>query len=240
MLWYLLRTWAGGEEALVKEIRRTVPPYLYDDAFVIYNERIWRRQGQSIIQIEPLFRGCVFLTCRETEPLFRRLDRIPAMARLIATGSLSMVPLMEQNARFLEDISGPEHILRTSYVIREKEAGSTYRVYGPLEYLLDGIERIKFRTRTVKTHKRLWGEDAVIALGIFTREDRTVRRDGLDVAVERPPEGHYSLMEIAKDAEGRNVYRYRESVAILPRGEAVAVRREAEGAGNVYGPDGLF
>ena len=26
MLWYKLKTWYGGEEALVKEIRRTVPP----------------------------------------------------------------------------------------------------------------------------------------------------------------------------------------------------------------------
>lgn len=31
MLWYKLKTWYGGEEALVKEIRRTVPPYLYED-----------------------------------------------------------------------------------------------------------------------------------------------------------------------------------------------------------------
>ena len=60
MLWYLLRTWPGREEMLVKEIQKTVPSYLYQEVFVIYNERIWRRQGESIIHAEPLFPGCVF------------------------------------------------------------------------------------------------------------------------------------------------------------------------------------
>ena len=171
MLWYMMRTWAGGEEALVKEIRRTVPPYMYGDVFVIYNERIWRRQGRSFVQTEPLFKGCAFLTCDETEPLFKRLDRIPAMARLIAAGYLSMFPLMEQDVRFLKAVSGEDHIVRTSYVLRENENGVTYRVFGPLEYLLGSIEKIKFRSRTVKTHKNLWGEDVVIPLGIITNED---------------------------------------------------------------------
>ena len=125
MLWYLIKTWAGGEEKLVKEIRRTVPPYMYQDAFVIYNERIWRRQGQSIIRLEPLFKGCVFLTCQKTEPLFRRFDRIPAMSRQIATGYLSIFPLMEQDANFLESISGGDHVIRTSYMLREDEGSST-------------------------------------------------------------------------------------------------------------------
>ena len=47
MQWYLLKTWTGREEELVKEIRRTVPSYMYEDVFVIYTERIWRRQGPA-------------------------------------------------------------------------------------------------------------------------------------------------------------------------------------------------
>lgn len=216
MLWYLMKTWIGGEEALVKEVRRGIPPYMYEDVFVIYNERIWRRQGQSIIWTEPLFKGCVFLTCRETEALFRRMDRIPAMSRLMAAGYLTMLPLMERDAHFLERLSGPEHILRASYVLREAEGSSIYHVSGPLEYLLDDIERIKFRSRTVKTRRRLWGEDQVIALGIIAREDRTVRYGETDVTVEWPADGQYSLLEIEKDAEGKNVYRRGERVTALP------------------------
>lgn len=206
MLWYLIKTWAGGEEKLVKEIRRTVPPYMYQDAFVIYNERIWRRQGQSIIRLEPLFKGCVFLTCQKTEPLFRRFDRIPAMSRLIATGYLSIFPLMEQDANFLESISGGDHVIRTSYMLREDEGSSTYLVSGPLEYLIDGIEGIRFRTRTVKTHKKLWGEDKEIVLGIIANEDlgRKPVYEG-PVAIEKLPD-HYTVLEIGTDSDGNKQY----------------------------------
>ena len=48
MQWYLLKTWAGREEELVQEIRRTVPGHMYKECFVIYQERIWRKQQKSI------------------------------------------------------------------------------------------------------------------------------------------------------------------------------------------------
>ena len=60
--WYLLKTWAGREEELVQKIRRTVPASAYQECFVIYQERIWRKQQKSIVHVEPLFPGCVFLT----------------------------------------------------------------------------------------------------------------------------------------------------------------------------------
>ncbi len=210
MLWYKLKTWYGGEEALVKEIRRTVPPYLYEDVFVIYNERNLRRQRQSMIEQEPLFDGCVFLTCRETEPLFRRLEKIPAVSRLIAGGYLSMVPLMEKDARFLEMLSGPDHVVRVSYVLRESGDADRYRVYGPLEYLLDGLEKIRFSSRFAKTHKTLWGEDAVLPLGILAREDVGVKilNRGTESISDPPSAGRYTILEIGKDETGRNVYRF--------------------------------
>ena len=62
MQWYLIKTWAGREEELVKKIRRTIPKQRFCECFVIYQERIWRKQQKSIVHVEPLFPGCVFLT----------------------------------------------------------------------------------------------------------------------------------------------------------------------------------
>ena len=221
VLWYKMKTWYGGEEALVKEIRRTVPPYLYKDVFVIYNERNLRRQQQSVIELEPLFKGCVFLTCEGTEPLFRRLEKIPAISRLIATGYLSMFPLMEKDARFLEAISGEDHVVHLSYVLRES-AGSAYcRIYGPLEYLLDDIEKIRFSSRFAKTHKNLWGEDTIIPLGLLLDVDVGAKAlyKGVEAVAEPPKADHYTVLEVAKDDAGKNTYRVRETVTIIPRGE---------------------
>lgn len=219
MLWYLMKTWEGGEEALLKEIRRTVPPTMYNEAFVIYNERNWRHQGRSVIHAEPLFKGRVFLTCQETEPLFRRLERIPSMSRLTATGNLSMFPLRKKDAEFLEAISGEDHIVRVSYVLRESEGSQIYRISGALEQLTDGIEKIRFSSRIAKTHKVLWGEDTVIPLGFLVSEDleNNVRYGDREVSVERPD--RYTLLEIDKDETGRNRYRAGSQVTVIAEKE---------------------
>ena len=120
VLWYLLKTWVGKEEELVREIRRTVPPQMYQECFVIYQERIWRKQQRSIVHVEPLFPGCVFLTCLETEPFFRRMEQIPSIAMRISYGNLNIFPITEEDARFLERISGDSHLVKLSHVRKDE------------------------------------------------------------------------------------------------------------------------
>lgn len=231
MLWYLLKTWPGREEELVNEIHRTVPPYLYREVFVIYNQRVWRRQGRSIVHSEPLFKGCVFLTCKKTEPIFRRLEQVPAISRLMAVGSISVFPLMEEDAEFLEKISGDDHVIRLSHVLKENgqeketpwsedtgfeqnsrqiEGTGTetliYKISGPLEECLEDIESIEFRKRFVKLRRKLWGEEQVIALGIVLNEDveQKMLYENLNVSVEMPE--NYAIMEIGRDMEGKKTY----------------------------------
>ena len=99
MKWYLLKTWEGKEEELVREIRSSVPPSLYEECFVIYQERIWRRKQRSIVHVENLFPGCVFLTCRE-RCCFERTEKTDSL--------FSILPMMEEDVNFLEKISGEE------------------------------------------------------------------------------------------------------------------------------------
>ena len=235
MLWYKMKTWYGGEEALVKEIRRTVPPYLYKDVFVIYNERNLRRQQRSVIELEPLFKGCVFLTCEDTESLFRRLDKIPAISRLIATGYLSMFPLMEKDARFLEAISGEDHVVHLSYVLRESVGSAYCRVYGPLEYLLDGIEKIRFSSRFAKTHKKLWGEDTVIPLGLLLDVDvgEKALYKGIEAMTEPPAADHYTVLEVRKDENGKNSYRVCETVTMIRQEEEIKRPEQVKKQGKI-------
>lgn len=202
MQWYLLKTWVGREEELVKEIRRTVPGYLYQEAFVIRNERIWRRQGRSILHPELLFKGCVFLTCKESEPLFRRLERVPAMSRLMVTGDISVYPLTEEDAVFLQQLSGEDHVVKVSYALREDDG--VYRILGPLENCLDDIEHFEFRKRFVKLRRRLWGEEKVIALGLLLNEDvkEGIICEKFDVPVELPE--HSTVLMTGRDGISKN------------------------------------
>ena len=170
VLWYLLKTWVGKEEELVREIRRTVPPQMYQECFVIYQERIWRKQQRSIVHVEPLFPGCVFLTCLETEPFFRRMEQIPSIAMRISYGNLKIFPITEEDARFLERISGDSHLVKLSHV-RKDEEGNICMLSEPLKIFQGQIERYQFKKRYAMIRHRLWGEERIFVLGIVLKED---------------------------------------------------------------------
>ena len=170
MQWYLLKTWIGREEEVAGEIRRNVPNDLYNECFVIYQERIWRKQQRSTVQLKSVFPGCIFLTCPVAKVSWQQLERIPAISRLIAFGGLSMFPMMEEDARFLEKISGDEHIIRLSYVLKDEE-GNIRKLSGPLKDFLGQVERNQFKKRYVMARHRLWGEEKLFVLGIALKED---------------------------------------------------------------------
>jgi transcription antitermination factor NusG len=185
--WYLLKTWVGREAELIKEIRRTVPPYMYGECFVIRQERIWRKQQRSVVHVEPLFPGCVFLTCRETGQLFKRLEQIPSMAGLMAHGSLTVLPMMKEDVDFLTKISGPDHMVRLSYVTKN-EQGQICNMSDPLKACQGQIERYQFKKRYAMVRHWLWGEEQAIVMGIILKEDaeRKLLYENMEVSVEIP------------------------------------------------------
>lgn len=174
MLWYLLKTWAGREEELVKVIHKTIPSYQYKECFVIYQERIWRRQQRSIVHRERLFPGCVFLTCEDSgkeDFLPRCPEKNPDIGDRMAWGNITILPMMPKDGEFLEKISGTDHVVRLSYVQKE-EGGEIALVSGPLKKCAGQMERIQLKRRYAVVRCRLWGEEQAIVLGIMLREDR--------------------------------------------------------------------
>ena len=176
MDWYLLKTWTGREDEMVKEIRRTVPPGLYQDCFVITQERIWRKQQKSIVHVEPLFPGCVFLTCTGNGDSFlRRLEQVPAISRRMVCIVLVFFPVMKEDAEFLDRISGKDHVVRLSYV-EKNEQGQISRVSEPLKACQGQVERYQFKKRYAMVRHKLWGEEQSIVLGIMLKEDYEQRK----------------------------------------------------------------
>ncbi len=174
MLWYLLKTWAGREEELVKVIHKTIPSYQYKECFVIYQERIWRRQQRSIVHRERLFPGCVFLTCEDSgkeDFLPRCPEKNPDIGNRMAWGNIAILPMMPKDGEFLEKISGTDHVVRLSYVQKE-EGGEIALVSGPLKKCAGQMERIQLKKRYAVVRCRLWGEEQAMALGIMLREDK--------------------------------------------------------------------
>ena len=92
-MWYVLQTITGREEELVYLIRKIVPLAVYEDCFVAYYERIWRKQQQSIVHVERLFPGYVFILSETPQELYQELKRVPAMSRIVADGNFYFLPL---------------------------------------------------------------------------------------------------------------------------------------------------
>ncbi len=198
--WYLLKTWAGREEELVREVQKIVPPQMYEECFVIWQERIWRKQQKSIVHMEPLFPGCVFLTCREREAgtegkdlpgnedaagnkaiagnkamtengLFLPfLEKIPAAAQMMDGGIFTIFPMTGEDGQFLEKISGNEHVVRLSYVQKDEE-GNICKLSEPLKVFQGQVERFQLKKRYAMVRHRLWGEERTFVLGIVLNED---------------------------------------------------------------------
>ena len=230
MKWYLLKTWAGQEEKLAQEIRRLVPLQPDEEVFAVSAERVWRHQGHCVIHRDQLFPGCVFLKCLGTEPLARRLEAVPPVAALMASGVLTVSPLMERDAAFLRQITGEDHVIRLSYVLRETsgmpwderksrdgeqsrdekirvDRFSRYRVSGPLAHCMDDIAGVEFRRRFVKIRRKLWGEEQVIVLGILLREDLEETAAGRTERQGAPGDGEMQPSNRAErpDAPGEGV-----------------------------------
>lgn len=189
MQWYLIKTWAGREEELVKKIRRTIPKQRFCECFVIYQERIWRKQQKSIVHVEPLFPGCVFLTGtfvrgqgEETQIKKMKIEetklketKLRGITKLKETGGIGnddfhLLPIMQEDARFLEKISGKDHIVRLSYVQKDKEGNISW-LSEPLHGCRGEIERMQFKKRYAMVRHRLWGEERILVLGILLNED---------------------------------------------------------------------
>ncbi len=196
VLWYLLKTWAGREEELVKEVQRILPPQMYEECFVIRQERIWRKQQKSIVHLESLFPGCVFLTCREMEEkseidvgegletletvaerrqvlqrlVLHHLEKFLADSRTMAGGEAAILPMTREDGQFLKKISGDEHVVRLSYVQKDEE-GNICKLSEPLKVFQGQVERFQLKKRYAMVRHRLWGEERTFVLGIVLNED---------------------------------------------------------------------
>ena len=116
----------------------------------------------------------MFLTCEDCD----RESFLALSAKLngdrgkgMAWGSFSLLPMMKEDGDFLEKISGEDHVVRLSYVEKDKN-GKIDQVLGPLKRCAGQVERYQFKKRYAMVRHRLWGEDQAIVMGIILKEDR--------------------------------------------------------------------
>lgn len=182
-MWYVLQTVTGKEEGLVQMIKELVSPNLYTDCFVIYYERIWRKQQQSIVHVERLFPGYVFVISENPAELYQELKHVPAMSRFITGEDFEFLPIEKEEEAFFQELLAADRIVRLSYVeTNGKER--VYRVAGPLKTFMSQVAKYQFKKRYALIRITLLGMEKTIALGIILKED--VQQEIAYGKVEKP------------------------------------------------------
>ena len=125
-MWYVLQTLTGKEDELVRMIKKMVSPDLYTDCFIAYYERVWRKQQESIVHVERLFPGYVFIISENPDEIFLQLKKVPAMSKMIADGEFTFLPIEQEEETFLDNMLRADHIVRLSYVAMDGK-GRVYR-----------------------------------------------------------------------------------------------------------------
>ncbi len=182
-MWYVMQTMTGEEAELVQMIKTLVSPDSYKECFVAYYERVWRKQQESIIHVERLCPGYVFIISDTPWELYLELKRVPAMSKLIFAGEQGFLPLEKEEESFFQDLLANEKIVKLSYVETDGK-GKVYRISGPLEKYTDRVLKYQFKKRYAIIRFKILGIEKTVALGIILRED--VRQEIAYGKVEAP------------------------------------------------------
>lgn len=169
-MWYVLQTLTGKEEELTRMIKTIVPYELYSDCFVAYYERVWRKQGKSVVHIERLFPGYVFIITDKPQKLFQQLKNVPAMTKLISDGDFTFLSLEKEEEIFLQDLLGEERIIHLSYV-KVNGKGNVDVVSQPLRKYKSQVSRYQLKKRYAILNLKMMSRDKSVALGIILEED---------------------------------------------------------------------
>lgn len=115
--WYLVHVPEGRESSTCEKVRRIMPPDLLEDAFVMYKERWFKRDGAWSLQPVQMYREYFFVATRDAEALDSELSRLTFPARVCGADGHAYVPLDTKVQRWFEDAMDADHVLRNSVAV---------------------------------------------------------------------------------------------------------------------------
>lgn len=174
MLWYVIQTYTGREEQLVKMLRRQLPKDCYGECFVAYYEQLRDRRQENQIHILRLFPGYIFISTDYVDRLFRYMKTVPAMTKIMSSGEFLFTPLYDGEAEFLLAMMDSDRVVRLTYVATDGHNHITYMA-GPLEQCASRIRAYQFRKREAQVRLTVAGQEKIVRMGIILNDD--IRRE---------------------------------------------------------------
>lgn len=167
--WYVMQVRTGTEKNICIQCRKDIAEDVLEKCFLPYYEEKRKIRGEWKILKKLLFPGYVFAVTGDKDRLYMQLKKVIGLTKLIGTGR-EIIPLTEEDVRFLRKFAGEEQIVSMSEGIIE---GSKAIVNsGPLM----GMEGY---IRKIDRHKR----KAYLEIPFFGRMQRV--QVGLEIVEKR-------------------------------------------------------
>ena len=150
-MWYVIQTMVGNEDKIREQIEKVIPKDLYEDCFSIRYENIWKKSGISNICVEVFFKGYLFIDTNHPTELYLGLKGVEGFSSMLADKDekdITFLKIEKEEQELLENLinGDPEHIVRVSYVHRNKIKRIDY-AKGPLKNYVDRIVSVDYHHR---------------------------------------------------------------------------------------------
>lgn len=112
-MWYVVQVRTGAEENIRLQCQKNVSEAALTSCFIPYYEEKKRIRGEWTLQQKVLFPGYVFVVTDRLEELYEQLKNVIGLTKMLKTDE-DIVPLTEEEIRFLKKFGGEEQVVRVS------------------------------------------------------------------------------------------------------------------------------
>lgn len=162
-MWYVIQVRTGKEESALTQCRKEVPTEILRRCFLPYYKEQKNFGGKWVTQQRVLFPGYIFVVTDQVEELYLYLRKIIGLTRLLGTGK-EVVPLTQEEIRFLEHFGGEEQVVEMSTGIIV--GSQTIVQSGPLKGMEGCIRKIDRHKRKAWLEINMFGRTQLIQVGL--------------------------------------------------------------------------
>lgn len=166
---------ADGLEAERQAAAQSVKP-LVEACIIPLKEREKKFHGSWHLVTERVYPGYLFLKTEDAEQLFFQLKQIPKLTKLLGDAELTFDSLTDEEAAFVENLGGAEHVVQLSPVAVDKDGNVTV-LGGELKKYEERIKKIDLHKRIAVVRTTIGETEKEIYLGIVLEGETGTNRE---------------------------------------------------------------
>ena len=166
---------ADGLEAERQAAAQSVKP-LVEACIIPLKEREKKFHGSWHLVTERVYPGYLFLKTEDAEQLFFQLKQIPKLTKLLGDAELTFDSLTDEEAAFVENLGGAEHVVQLSPAAVDKDGNVTI-LGGELKKYEERIKKIDLHKRIAVVRTTIGETEKEIYLGIVLEGETGTNRE---------------------------------------------------------------